>query len=549
MKKNGFTLIELLAVIIILGILMIIAIPAVTEYITNSRKEAYVAIAIKYTDAVINKVNSLEYNFTDRDTLYYVPVRCINLEKGGKSPFGEWKEAYIVVTFNGSNYDYYWASLDSAGYGVTLRKTSTLKKENIVPGMIELSKDVTVGNKSSISDIVGDSCDTRVKSLIANIAKAPTIMSVGADSTVFGNNNITKNQIETIEFVDHVNIPNNAIESWDIGATKDKTVMAWYIESKTNGLYDLKIGSINGVFANANSANLFNGYTKLVNIDFTFFNTAKVTTMSAMFQNASKIERLDLSEFNTSRVTNMQNMFYGMVALKSLDLRSFDTSNVTTMSSMFLGSTNLKEIDLSSFKTSNVKDMSAMFHSLSNIVTLDLSNFDTSKVTNMYAMFFTDSKLVNLDVSSFNTQEVKNMAYMFGMAPNLKAVDISRFNTTNVTSMANMFHGDSSLTSLDFSNFDTSNVDSMQYMFAANAGLTSLDLSHFNTTKVTNMSNMFQGTNLITLDLSNAVFIPSLVSTNIFMSINKSLTIYVKNQDAINFINSFGNSNLKPEIK
>ena len=37
-KKNGFTLIELLAVIIILGILMIIAVPAVTKYINDSRK-------------------------------------------------------------------------------------------------------------------------------------------------------------------------------------------------------------------------------------------------------------------------------------------------------------------------------------------------------------------------------------------------------------------------------------------------------------------------------------------------------------------------------
>ena len=57
-KENGFTLIELLAVIIILGILMIIAIPAVTEYISSSRKSAYITIASRYIDGVRNKVNA-----------------------------------------------------------------------------------------------------------------------------------------------------------------------------------------------------------------------------------------------------------------------------------------------------------------------------------------------------------------------------------------------------------------------------------------------------------------------------------------------------------
>ena len=38
-NKKGFTLIELLAVIVILGIIMVIAVPMVQEYILKSRKE------------------------------------------------------------------------------------------------------------------------------------------------------------------------------------------------------------------------------------------------------------------------------------------------------------------------------------------------------------------------------------------------------------------------------------------------------------------------------------------------------------------------------
>src|SRR5574344_2330059 len=110
-NKKGFTLIELLAVIIILGVLLLIAIPSVTEYISTSRKKTYLATAGRYVDAVINKVNALDYNFSDKDTMYYVPYNCIKLEKGGKSPYGEWTEAYVVVTFNGDSYSYYWTSV------------------------------------------------------------------------------------------------------------------------------------------------------------------------------------------------------------------------------------------------------------------------------------------------------------------------------------------------------------------------------------------------------------------------------------------------------
>ena len=126
MNKKGFTLIELLAVIIILGILMIIAIPSVTKYISDSRKSAYVDTAKQVANATKNLVNSGKIEMYNTNITYFVPSSCIKIENGekAKSPYGDFiaDKTYVVVTYDGVGFNYYWVSLDEAGIGV---KTAT----------------------------------------------------------------------------------------------------------------------------------------------------------------------------------------------------------------------------------------------------------------------------------------------------------------------------------------------------------------------------------------------------------------------------------------
>ena len=87
MNKKGFTLVELLAVIVILGLLMAIAIPSVTKYITQSRKKTLISSIDSYITGVTTAVNDNEFGaLSNQDVCYYIPVSndktasCVTLE-------------------------------------------------------------------------------------------------------------------------------------------------------------------------------------------------------------------------------------------------------------------------------------------------------------------------------------------------------------------------------------------------------------------------------------------------------------------------------------
>ena len=118
-NNRAFTLIELLAVIIILGVLMIIAIPSVTTYISNSRKSAYIDTAREVIIGARNVVNQGDLEMYDTNTTYYIPASYIKTEGALKSPYGDFTAAYVAVIYDGDGYKYYWISNDTSGQGIS----------------------------------------------------------------------------------------------------------------------------------------------------------------------------------------------------------------------------------------------------------------------------------------------------------------------------------------------------------------------------------------------------------------------------------------------
>ncbi len=150
MKKNGFTLIELLAVIIILGVIMLIAIPSVTRYINESRKDTYIDTARQIVKGAIPMVNSGDWDIYDTNTTYYIPASCIPTENALSSPFGEFTEAYVIVGYTGEGYEYYWASVDTAHQGIEMKEYNALTKNDVQPNIESIDTTIGIGTRTDV---------------------------------------------------------------------------------------------------------------------------------------------------------------------------------------------------------------------------------------------------------------------------------------------------------------------------------------------------------------------------------------------------------------
>ena len=129
---------------------MLIAIPSVTQQITNSRKNSYIDTASSYVSAVVVKVNEGVLPLFDTNRLYLIPVgndenlSCVSLESGGASPFSKvYNYAYVAVHYTGDSYDYWFLSEDGSlqGFEITPTKTlETAKKDLVKSGMKEIAE-------------------------------------------------------------------------------------------------------------------------------------------------------------------------------------------------------------------------------------------------------------------------------------------------------------------------------------------------------------------------------------------------------------------------
>ncbi len=90
MKNNkGFTLIELIAVVVILAVIMLIAVPNVVSTINKNKKEAFIEDAKKFKAAVEAKIASdTSIDKPNSDNAILFPLEKVGKAEISESPYG-----------------------------------------------------------------------------------------------------------------------------------------------------------------------------------------------------------------------------------------------------------------------------------------------------------------------------------------------------------------------------------------------------------------------------------------------------------------------------
>ena len=162
MKKNaGFTMIELLAAVVVLGILMMIAVPTVTDVLNDSKNKTYVDDSIRLISTFDNQMR--------KDNMMPVPaINCciaMNLTYLDNNTFndapydGEYDRLYsfvIAKRLTTYEYNYYVRLMEKlpkgGGYrGIDLSILDKGSNNSVVDLYDRNAKDVLIKNKGTSS--------------------------------------------------------------------------------------------------------------------------------------------------------------------------------------------------------------------------------------------------------------------------------------------------------------------------------------------------------------------------------------------------------------
>ena len=129
------------------------------------------------------------------------------------------------------------------------------------------------------------------------------------NSTTFLKTTLLKSDIEEITVVDDLDLPSNTLNTFDVSDSGNGSILLWYTDADSNDLYEVYIGSNNGVVANSYSMGLFSDLPNVTSIDISELDTSKIIDSSSMFANTPKLDEIIMIDCDLSNIAKSDNMF------------------------------------------------------------------------------------------------------------------------------------------------------------------------------------------------------------------------------------------------
>ena len=258
-KKKGFTLVELLAVIVILAVILIIAMPKISDVIKKTRLSS-----LEATTKMI--INFAEKKYTENQVLEQgTNINCSDVAKLNKNDYGICK-----ITFD-----------DKGNASVILNGKKDGKFDNLTCS----------GTKGNITCSEGQT-EITLKCVTGKSSLTQGDEYVNGQYTYRYKESITYNG-ETFQEL--------SADGWSVYLT-DKSSTAPVTSELCSSIDDKPIVSMSYMFEGSQA----------ISFDLSSFDTSNVKHMKWMFS-GSAATSLDLSSFDTSSVTNMNGMFSSSV--------------------------------------------------------------------------------------------------------------------------------------------------------------------------------------------------------------------------------------------
>ena len=373
--KKGFTLIELLAVILILGIIALIAIPTVNNIISEARYGAFKS--------------------GNENIMKTIQQDCQTSIMKGETPI----LSYLFTEGKSSNEINIKGSLPNDGY-IFLNRSCEITDYYLTD-----NKNVYLNGNDVREDYM--------------LMKAENGQSIFKDLYASHYENILN-----VIIINNLVIPENAIGVTDISLSKNGKIKSWLIPNGNN--YDLYIGSEGTIYANYNSRYLFADLTNVMNINVEKINTNFVTNAEKMFYNCLNIEEINMSNFITDNMQNINSIFANCKKIKNIDVSKWNTSNIKFFTYTFLFCEKVKTLDVLNWDLSSAIEIGGLFQCCYSLRSVDLTNWNISNVTVINSLFNSCYALNYIgNISNWDTSNVISMRYLFQSCGDIKEINLS----------------------------------------------------------------------------------------------------------------------------